>query len=200
MALRFARRWSLSETHCQAVRGLLRIALREGDDVAAERYANAAQRLHGLEHPERGSVLLDVAEACIRRSAHTRAAVLLRQALPSRSDTDEQVRALTMLVRVAGAKGDRAGVEDAWHRAIEVIEPHGATAPGARLLLSLARAGAEVMAEVQADLAAHRALWWATQASDAALCDECAAFLSRVRLPVDGVIKDGSPGHSHDGS
>jgi len=58
---------------------------------------------------------------------------------------------------------------------------------GARLLLGLARAGAEVMAEVQADLAARRALRWAaTAGGDDAFSAECAAFLSRVRFPAGG--------------
>jgi tetratricopeptide (TPR) repeat protein len=186
MGVRLARRRGLSETQGQAVRGLLRIALREGDDVAAEGYANSALRLHRLEHPGRGSVLLDVAEARIRRGAHAGAARLLSEALSSPTETNERVRALTMLVRVAGATGDRVGVADAWHRAMDLIEAHGSTAMGARLLLGLARAGAEVMAEVQADLAAHRALRWAHRGGDAALCDECTAFLSRVRFAAGG--------------
>jgi hypothetical protein len=186
MGVRLARRRGLTETQGQAVRGLLRIALREGDDVAAEGYANSALRLHRLEHPERGSVLLDVAEARIRRGAHARAAALLREALPSQTGTVEKVRALAMLVSVAGAMGDRIGVEDAWHDALDLIEAHGSTALGARLLLGLARAGAEVMAEVQADLAAHRAERWALAGGDDALRDECAAFLSRVRFPAGG--------------
>jgi hypothetical protein len=132
-------------------------------------------------------VLLDAAEARIRRGAHARAARLLSEALSSPTETGERVRALTMLVRVAGATGDRVGVEDAWHRAMDLIEAHGSTALGARLLLGLARAGAEVMAEVQADLAAHRALRWAAIAGgDDALRDECTAFLSRVRFPAGG--------------
>jgi tetratricopeptide (TPR) repeat protein len=184
MAVRLARRRGLTETQGQAVRGLLRIALREGDDVAAEGYADSAMRLHHLEHPERASVLLDVAEARIRCGAHARAAALLREALPSQTGTVEKVRALTMLVRVAGAMEDRVGVEEAWHGAMDLIEAHGSTALGAGLLFGLARAGAEVMAEVQADLAAHRAQRWALAGGDDALGAECAAFLSRVRLPA----------------
>jgi hypothetical protein len=186
MGVRLARRRGLTETQGHAVRGLLRIALREGDDVAAEGYANSALRLHRFEHPERGSVLLDVAEARIRRGAHARAAALLREALSLQTETVAKVRALTMLVRVAGAMGDRMGVEDAWHDALDLIEAHGSTALGARLLLGLARAGAEVMAEVQADLAAHRAQRWALAAGDDALRDECTAFLSRARFPAGG--------------
>jgi hypothetical protein len=186
MGMRLARRRGLSETQGQAVRGLLRIALSEGEDVAAEGYANSALRLHRLKHPERGSVLLDVAEVRIRRGAPARAATLLREALSSQTGTVEKVRALTMLVRVAGAMGDRVGVEDAWHGAVDLIEAHGSTALGARLLLGLARAGAEAMAEAQADLAAHRAQRWALAGGDDALRAECAAFLLRVRFPADG--------------
>jgi hypothetical protein len=91
-----------------------------------------------------------------------------------------------MLVRLAGAMGDRMAVEDAWHGAMDLIEAHGSTALGARLLLGLARAGAEVMEEVQADLAAHRAQRWALAGGDDALIAECAAFLSRVRFPAGG--------------
>jgi hypothetical protein len=185
-ALRLARRYALSETHGRALSGLLRVALRETDQLAAERYARSALRFHGREHPDRGSVLLDVAEVELRRSGHARAVMLLREALPLRTDTQDQVRALTMLVRAAGGAGDRAAVEEAWHRALALIDAFGACADGVHLLLALARAGAEAMEEAHADVAAHQALAWSARIGHAALLDECKAFLARPRFPAGG--------------
>jgi tetratricopeptide (TPR) repeat protein len=185
-ALRLARRFALSGTHGRALSGLLRVELRGTDQPAAERYARSALRFHGREHPDRGSVLLDVAEVELRRSNHARAAALLREALQQRSDTQDQVRALTMLIRAAGGAGDRAVVEEAWHRALGLIEAFGPCADGVRLLLALARAGAEVMEEAHADAAAHRALAWSARLGHAALLDECKAFLARPRFPAGG--------------
>jgi hypothetical protein len=122
----------------------------------------------------------------LRRGRHRRAAELLREALRTRTDPFDQVRALTMLVRAAGAAGDRASVQDAWHRATGLIDAFGSDGAGGRLLLALARAGAEVLEDVHADVAAHRALLWATRAVDYALVDECTAFLARTRLPRAG--------------
>jgi tetratricopeptide (TPR) repeat protein len=184
MALRVARRRGLYETHGRAVSGLLRIALREGDQPAAERYARSALRSHGLEHPDRGGVLLDVAEAELRRGRHARAARLLREALAALGDPDDQLRGVTLLVRAAGGAGDRATVEEAWHRALGLINSRGATADAARRLLALARAGAEVQEDAQADVAARRALGWVTRLGEMALMDECTAFLARTRAPV----------------
>jgi tetratricopeptide (TPR) repeat protein len=182
MAFRLARRRGLHEIHARAMSGLLRIALAE-EDPAAERYARSALRSHGQGHPDRGAVLLDAAEVELRRGGHLRAAELLREAFPSRTDPVDQVRALTMLVRAAGGAGDRAAVQEAWHQATGLIDAFASGAAGARLLLALARAGAEVLEDVHADVAASRALHWATRAGDAALVDECSAFLARTRLP-----------------
>jgi tetratricopeptide (TPR) repeat protein len=182
MAFRLARRRGLHEIHARAVSGLLRTALAE-DDPAAERYARSALRAHGRGHPDRNAVLLDAAEAELRRGGHLRAKELLREALASCTDPLDQVRAFTMLVRAAGGAGDRAAVQEAWHEAIGLIDTFASGAAGARLLLALARAGAEVLEDVHADIAASRALLWATRAGDAALVDECSAFLARARLP-----------------
>ena len=130
-------------------------------------------------------MLLDVAEVELRRGRHARARALLREALPTRTDPLDQVRALTMLVRAAGGMADRAAVQEAWHQASGVIDAaFGHGSEGARLLLGLARAGAEVLEDTQADVAASRALLWATRAEDAALVEECTAFLARTRLPA----------------
>jgi tetratricopeptide (TPR) repeat protein len=185
-ALRLARRHGLNETHGRALSGLLRVALREGDQAATGRYAKSALRFHRREHPDRGSVLLDVAEAELRRAGHTRAVVLLREALPMQTDTQDEVRALTMLVRASGGAVDRATMEETWHRAVTLIEAFGACADGVRLLLTLARAGAEVMEEAHADVAAHRALAWSERVGDRALSDECKTFLARPRFPASG--------------
>jgi hypothetical protein len=131
-------------------------------------------------------VLLDVAEVELRRSGHARAVMLLREALPLRTDTQDQVRALTMLVRAASGAGDRGAVEEAWHRALALIDAFGACADGVRLLLALARAGAEAMEEAHADVAAHRALAWSERLGNAALLDECKALLARPRFPAGG--------------
>lgn len=181
-ALRLARRRSLYETHREALAGLLRIALREGDQASAERYAKSILRMFGRDHPDRGAVLLDVAEMELRRSRHARAAALLREAL-ARVDADAQATALTMLVRAAGGTGDREMLHSAWQRALRVIDAYGSTSAGARLLLSLARAGAEVLEERQADVVARVAWSWATRLGDSALAAECSAFLARARLP-----------------
>ena len=184
-AFLLARRHGLHETHGRAVSGLLRIALREGDDVAAEKYATGARRAHRRDHPDRGGVLLDVAEVELRHGRHARARALLRE-VPVPADPFEQVRVLTMLVRAAGGTGDRPAVQEAWHRATGLIDAFASDADGARLLLGLARAGAEVLEDTQADVAASRALLWATRAEDAALMEECTTFLARTRLPPGG--------------
>jgi hypothetical protein len=51
-------------------------------------------------------------------------------------------------------------------------------------LLALARAGAEVQEDAQADVAARRALGWVTRLGEMALMDECTAFLARTRAPA----------------
>jgi hypothetical protein len=155
-ALRLARHCGLYETQGRALSGLLRVALCEADQAATGRYAKSALRFHRREHPDRGSVLLDVAEAELRRGGYIRAVALLREALPMQTDTQGEVRALTMLVRASGGVDDRAGVEEAWHRTLALIEVFGPCADGVRLLLTLARAGAEVMEEANADVVAHR--------------------------------------------
>ncbi|MFL5386891.1 MAG: hypothetical protein ACJ8GN_30730 [Longimicrobiaceae bacterium] len=182
-ALRLSRRRGLHETKCRALGGLLRLALQEEDQAAAERYAGHALRVLGRDHPERGSVLLDVAEVELRRSHYARAAARLNEALRSQIGTDGQVRAWTMLVRAAGGVGDDNGVESAWHRALDLIDTFGSTSAAARLLLGLARAGAEVLAETQADAVARRARSYAARLGDSSLADECSAFLARARLP-----------------
>ena len=89
-----------------------------------------------------------------------------------------------MLVRAAGGAGDRRGVEDAWHRASELIDTYGTCVEAVRLRLALARAGAEVLEDVHADAAAYRALTCAAQLIGArAEWEECNAFLARTRLP-----------------
>jgi tetratricopeptide (TPR) repeat protein len=182
-ALRQARRRGLYETHREALAGLLRIALREEDQPAAAGYAGSIFRMYGRDHPDRGKVLLDVAEMELRRARHARAAKLLHEALRSRFGTDEQVRALTMLVRAAGGAGDHDLLHSAWERTLGVIDAYGSTSAAARLLLALARAGAEVLEERQADIVARRAWNFAMRLGDSILADECAAFLARARLP-----------------
>jgi len=179
-ALRLARRRSLPETRTRALHGLLRIAIRDGDYAAAEQYARGARRGYGHEHPELGSLELDVAELALRLGDRARAAVLLRKALPSRESAGDQVRGLIMLVRAAA---DRPEVEEAWHHAAELIaDTYGSSPDAARLLLELARASAEIHEERHADMAAARALACATQLGCAALAEEVSAFLARPRL------------------
>ena len=182
-ALRLARRRSLYEVHREALAGLLRVALQEEDQPAAERYARSIFRMYGRDHPERRKVLLDVAEMELRRGRYERASAQLHEALRSRLRTDEHVRALTMLVRAAGGAGDRDQLQAAWHGALALIDSYGSTSAGARLLLALARAGAEVLEDRQADVVARTAWNWATRLGDSPLTDECELFLSRARLP-----------------
>jgi hypothetical protein len=103
--------------------------------------------------------------------------------LRSQIGTDEQVRALTMLVRAAGGAGDHDLLHSAWERTLGLIDAYGSTSAGARLLLALALAGAEVLEERQADIVARRAWNFAMRLGDSILADECAAFLARARLP-----------------
>jgi len=182
-ALRQARRRGLYETHREALAGLLRIALREEDQPVSEGYARSIFRMYGRDHPDRGKVLLDVAEMELRRVRHVRAAALLHEALRSQIGTDEQARALTMLVRAAGGAGDQDLLHSAWERTLGLIDTYGSTSAAARLLLVLAHAGAEVREERQADIVARRAWSLATRFGDSSLADECAAFLARARLP-----------------
>jgi tetratricopeptide (TPR) repeat protein len=184
-ALRLGRRRGLAETRRRAFHGLLRVALRNGEYPAALLYARGARRSHDPGHPDRGCVLLDVAELELRIGNRARAAALLREALASCEGTGEQVRALTMLVRAAE---DRAVVEEAWHRAAELIETRAPRADAARLLLDLARACAETHDDRHADLAAWRALACATQAGSAALEQEISAFLARPRTPRTAAV------------
>ena len=182
-ALRLARRHSLYEARREALAGLLRLALCEEDQPAAERYARSIFRMYGRDHPDRGRALLDVAETELRKGRHARASTLLHEALRSRIGTGEQVRALTMLVRAEGGAGDREMMQAAWQRALDLIDTYSSTSAGARLLLALARAGAEVLEDRQGDVVARVAWNWATRLGGSALADECAAFLSRPRLP-----------------
>jgi hypothetical protein len=182
MAFLLGRRRSLGDIYFRAASALLRIALRTGDHAEAEMYAAIARRPHGRLRPDRGGVLLDVAELELRLGRCAEAAKLLGKALAGRMSPGEQVRALTMLVRAEGGRGDRKAVQDAWHRAVALIDAC-TTSDGPRLLLCLARAGAEVMEDAQADVAAYRALQWATRLGDEALAAECQAFLARTRLP-----------------
>lgn len=180
-AIRLARRAGLYEINEAAAAGLLRIALRE-EDPASKRCARRALRFWKPGQPGRTSVLLDAAEVALRLGDHGRALEMLREALPSQSDVRERIRMLTMLVRATGAAGERAAVEESWHSATGLIEEVGG-GEGARLLLVLARAGAEVLEEVHADAAAKRALSWAIRHGDYALRQECEAFLARPRFP-----------------
>jgi tetratricopeptide (TPR) repeat protein len=182
-ALRQARRRGLYETRREALAGLLRIALREEDQPDAERYARSIPRMYGRNHPQRGNVLMDVAEMELRRGRHTHAAALLHEALRSRIGTDEQVRALTILVRAAGGAGDRDLLGATWQRGLGLIDSYGSTPAAARLLLALARASADVMEDARADGAARQALRMALQSEDSSLAAECRAFLARPRLP-----------------
>jgi hypothetical protein len=125
-------------------------------------------------------VLLDVAEAELRRGQPGRAADLLREALRTRIDPLARIRAVTMLVRAEGGRGDRTTVQEEWHRAAALIDACG-TDDGPRLLLDLAYAGAEVHEDAQADIAAYRAMTWATRLGDHVLMDACSLFLSRPR-------------------
>lgn len=182
-AVRLARRRALPETFGRAVSALLRISLRQDDLEAAERYAGKALRVYRREHPARTSALVNAAELELRRDRHAQAAAFLREALPNLSDAqDEQVRALTLLVRAAAGEDDRATVEYAWTRALDVIaDTHGADRDAARLLLALAQAGAEALEDAHADRAARRAHAYAKQAGDAVLMADCRAFLTRAR-------------------
>lgn len=181
--MRVARRHALPKAMGKAVSGLLRVAVRQDDQEAAERYADLALRSFRRDDPARASVLLDVAEVELRRGAHERAAFLLRKALPKLTDADREVRALTQLVRALGASGERCGLEDAWHRAMEVIDDaYGCSGEAVRLLLTLARAGAEVLQEPHADRAAQRALLHAKRIGNGELIADCDTFLARRRL------------------
>jgi len=182
-ALRQARRRGLYETRREALAALLRIALREEDQPDAERYARGIPRMYGRDHPKRGRVLLDVAEVELRRQRHAQAEALLHQALRSPLGTDDQVRALTMLIRVAGGAGDRTLLNSSWQRALGLIDSYGPTSAAARLLLALSRASAELMEDVRADGAARQALRIALECEDPSLATECRAFLARPRLP-----------------
>lgn len=184
-SLRMARRSrGRSKTVEEAMSGLLRIALRQDDQVAAHRYAEWVLRSRRRDLPRPVSVLLDVAEVEVRNGEHNRAVVLLRKALPRVTDENEEVRALILLVRALGAVGDWLGVEEAWHHALDVIDgvSSGGSPEAARLLLVLARAGAEVRQELHADRAARRALARARQSGDEELISDCETFLAR-RFP-----------------
>lgn len=183
-AMRVARRYALQKTMGTALSGLLRVAVREDDQEAAERYAVLALRAHRGDDPDRARVMLEVAEVELRRGTHERAALLLRKALPKLTNAEREVRALILLVRVLGALGDRYGVEDAWQRAMEVIEDaYGYSEEAVRMLLTLARAGAEVLQESQADRVAQRALVFAKRLGDEDMIADCNAFLARTRIP-----------------
>jgi hypothetical protein len=182
-ALFLARRKGLYETYREALAALLRIAIHEEDQPTAERYARRIVRMYGRGHPERGKVLLDVAEMELRRAGPKRAVGWLLEAVRSRLDGEAQVRAYTMLVRAAGGAGDRELLQSAWQRALGLIDAYGTNSKGARLLLALARAGAEVLEDRQSDILARTAWNWATRVGDSSLAEECTAFLSRARLP-----------------
>lgn len=181
--MRVARRHALPAAMGKAVSGLLRITVQQDDQEAAERYAAMALRSYRRDDPTRARVLLDIAEVELRRGAHARAVLLLRKALPRLPDAEREVRALTQLVRAFGASGERSGLEDAWRRAVEVIDDaHGCSGEAVRSLLMLARAGAEVLQELHADRAAQRALLHAKRIGDGELIADCDTFLARRRL------------------
>ena len=183
-ALRVSRRFGLQHTRSHAVSGLLRVALLQEDQEAAERYAGWALSTHRRGHPRRASVLVDVAEVELRRGAYEVAEKMLSTALSGLAGSDE-VRALILLVRaVASVFGEGQSVEYAWHRALDVIDDeYGCSVEAVRWLLKLAHAGAEVLQESHADRAAQRALGCARQNGDEELIAECDAFLARARFP-----------------
>jgi tetratricopeptide (TPR) repeat protein len=182
-ALRASRRWGLQDTMGHAVSGLLRVALRQEDQEAAERYVVRALRIHRRGHPRHASVLVDAAEVELRRGAHARAEEMLRTALPGLAGAEE-LRALILLVRALGGIGEGQGVGYAWHRALDVIDDeYGCSGEAVRSLLTLAHAGAELLQELHADRAAQRAHACATQIGDEELIAACDAFLARARFP-----------------
>lgn len=183
-AMRVGRRWGLVETVGEALRGLLRVALLQDDQGAAERYAPMVLRKHRVEHPQRAGVLLEVAEVEVRRGDYERAERMLRTALSGLISAEQEVRGLVLLIRVSGFLGDWQSVECVWHRAEDMIEDaYGLSHEGVRALLVLARAGAELLQDGNADRAAQRALSYARQSGDEELIAECDAFLARARLP-----------------
>ena len=181
-ALRVSRRHGLKDTRSHAVSGLLRVALRQEDQEAAERYAGWALGTHLRGHPRRANVLVDVAEMELRRGALERAEAMLRTALPGLAGAEE-VRALILLIRALGGVGE-GHVEQAWHRALDVIDDeYGCSEEAVRWLLKLAHAGAEVRHESHADRAAQKALACAKQIGDEELLADCNTFLARTRFP-----------------
>lgn len=190
-ALRVGKRYGHSAMRALAYHGLFRLASAEFEFADADRYARAALRFFGKEHPLRPTILHEYADLLLKQAtagaltpieAGHLAVDVLASVIPDRATESERIDSLLLLVRAASYAKQRVVMENAWFDAVTAIESLGESPEAGHHLLELARATAEILEERRADELAQRALTLAMRTRDRALSAEVNSFLARPRL------------------
>jgi hypothetical protein len=179
-ALRASTRHGSTEVRAMSLHELFTVAIECDDASTAQRYAEDAFLAYGGQHPQSRYLAQDLCVLWMREGQFGRAFEVLRSLVPLFPD-DERLTPASNLVRAAGGIADREMFEEAWARAVPLLErvqTHGTVGFS---LLSLARGATGVGEWELARTMAERALAVATDTRNGTLVFAAESVLAFVR-------------------
>ncbi|MBW3628711.1 MAG: hypothetical protein KY464_05360 [Gemmatimonadetes bacterium] len=160
-ALRAATRHGAIDVQAMSLHELFTVSVECDDASVAQSYAQRAFHAYGAGHPQARYLAQDLCALWMREGQFRRAFTVL-QSLVDVFPEHERLLAAANLVRAAGGIPQRVAYDDAWARAVpllETIQTHGFVG---NALLSLARGSTGVGEWERASTMAERALALAT--------------------------------------
>ena len=120
-ALRSATRHALAELRAMSLHELFIVAMETEDASTAQRYATQAWQAYGPKHAYAHLLAHDLCVLWMREGQFGRAHSVLRTLVPFFNE-DERVFPLANLARAAGGMGDHGAFEEAYARALPLLE------------------------------------------------------------------------------
>lgn len=179
-ALRAATRHGATEVRAMSLHELFTVSIECEDASTAQRYAAEAFQAYGNQHPQVRYLAQDVCVLWMREGQFKRAHEVLRSLEPLFPD-NERLTPAANLVRAAGGIADRKRFDEAWARAVPLLERFQTHGTVGFSLLSLARGATGVGEWELARTMAERALAVATETRNGTLVFAAESVLAFVR-------------------
>jgi len=167
-ALRASTRHGATEVRAMSLHELFVVSTECADASTAQRYADQAFRAYGAAHPQARFLAQDLCVLWMREGQFRRAFRVLRS-LVELFPEEERLLIAANLVRAAGGMGDRKAYDEAWHRAIPLLERDQKRGLVGISLLNLARGSTGVGEWERAETMGERALAVATANKNSAV-------------------------------
>jgi tetratricopeptide (TPR) repeat protein len=167
-ALRASTRHGATEVRAMSLHELFMVSGECDDASVAQRYAEQAFQAYGSQHPQARFLAHDLCLLWMREGQFRRALRVLKSLAPLFPE-EEKLTITTNLARAAGGVPDRESFDDAWRRAMPLLERVQTRGSVGGSLLALARGATGVGEWELARTMAERALAVATETRNGTL-------------------------------